>query len=144
MRIEFTVRLPVDSSSVPFARGLCRQALEHLNVGKDTIGEIVLALTEACANVVQHSGDGADYEVAVHIDDEVCRISVWDEGSGFDVPDLSKPVDHTTDGGAGLVLMQALVDELAFERDPDGRHRVTLEKRLDDRPALRLVSQDPS
>jgi anti-sigma regulatory factor (Ser/Thr protein kinase) len=139
MKIEFTVRLPVDSHSVPFARGLCRKALEHLQVGKDTVDEIVLALTEACANVVQHGGQQSDYEVAVRIDDDTCRISVWDEGGGFEVPDLSQPVDPHTDDGAGLVLMQALVDELAFERDPDGRHRVTLEKRLASRPALRLI-----
>lgn len=139
MKIEFTVRLPVDSHSVPFVRGLCRKALDHLSVGKDTVDEIVLALTEACANVVEHSGDGNDYEVAVRIDDDACRISVWDEGGGFELPDLSQPVDPTADGGAGLVLMRALVDELAFERDPDGRHRVTLEKRLESRPALRLI-----
>jgi serine/threonine-protein kinase RsbW len=138
MEIEFTVRLPVDSHSVPFVRGLCREALEHLNVGQDTVDEILLALTEACANVVQHSGDGTDYEVAVRIDDDTCRISVWDEGAGFELPDLSRPVDPT-DGGAGLVLMRALVDELAFEQDTDGRHRVTLEKRLESRPALRLI-----
>ena len=70
MKIEFTVRLPVDSHSVPFVRGLCRKALEHLKVGRDTTDEIVLALTEACANVVQHSADGNDYEVAVRIDDD--------------------------------------------------------------------------
>jgi serine/threonine-protein kinase RsbW len=139
MKIEFTVRLPVDSHSVPFVRGLCRKALDHLSVDTHTVDEIVLALTEACANVVEHSGDGNDYEVAVHIDDDACRISVWDEGAGFELPDLSQPVDPTADGGAGLVLMRALVDELAFERDPDGRHRVTLEKRLESRPALRLI-----
>ena len=139
MKIEFTVRLPVDSHSVPFVRGLCRKALDHLSVDKHTVDEIVLALTEACANVVEHSGDGKDYEVAVRIDDDTCRISVWDEGAGFELPDLSQPVDPTAEGGAGLVLMRALVDELAFERDPDGRHRVTLEKRLESRPALRLI-----
>jgi serine/threonine-protein kinase RsbW len=139
MMIEFTVRLPVDSHSVPFVRGICRKALEHLKVGKDTVDEIALALTEACANVVRHSGKGAGYEVAVRIDDDTCRISVWDEGGGFDVPDLSRPIEPTADGGAGLVLMRALVDELAFERDPDGRHHVTLEKRLDPRPTLRLI-----
>ncbi len=139
MMIEFTVRLPVDSHSVPFVRGICRKALEHLKVGKDTVHEIALALTEACANVVQHSGQNTDYDVAVHIDDDVCRISVWDEGAGFDLPDLSQPIDPRSEGGAGLVLMRALVDELAFERDPDGRHRVTLEKRLAPRPTLRLI-----
>ena len=139
MKIEFTVRLPVDSHSVPFARGLCRKALDHLHVDTATVDEIVLALTEACANVVQHGGQQNDYEVAVRIDDDTCRISVWDEGGGFEVPDLSRPVDPHSDDGAGLLLMQALVDELAFERDSDGRHRVTLEKRLGSRPALRLV-----
>ena len=139
MQIEFTVRLPVDSHSVPFVRGLCRKALEHLKVDKDTTDAIVLALTEACANVVQHSGDDGDYDVAVRIDDQTCRVSVWDQGGGFEMPDLSKPVDPTADGGAGLVLMRALVDELAFEQDPDGRHRVTLQKRLTSRPALRLI-----
>ena len=34
MKIEFTVRLPVDSHSVPFVRGLCRKALDHLKVGR--------------------------------------------------------------------------------------------------------------
>ena len=138
MNIEFSVRLPVDAQSVPLVRGLLRQALEQFGVVETGIQEIVLALTEACANVVQHSGDGNDYEVAVRIDDDTCRISVWDEGGGFEMPDLSKPVDPT-EGGAGLVLMRALVDELAFEHDHDGRHRVTLEKRLDARPALRLI-----
>jgi anti-sigma regulatory factor (Ser/Thr protein kinase) len=142
MEIEFTVRLPVDSHSVPFVRGLCRKALEHLKVGKDTVEEIVLALTEACANAVRHSGPRPAYDVAVHIDDDVCRISVWDEGTGFDAPDPSQPIDPGSEGGAGLVLMRALVDELAFERDTDGRHRVTLEKRLDTRPALRVVAPE--
>ncbi len=139
MEIEFTVRLPVDSHSVPFARGLCRQALEHLQVPRANVEEIALALTEACAHVVRHAGEDVDYELAVHIDDEVCRISVWDEGSGFDLPDRTAPVDPHDQAWTGLQLMEALVDELAFERDPDGRHRVTLEKRLGARPALRLV-----
>ena len=72
MKIEFTVRLPVDSHSVPFARGMCRKALEHLRVPDEQVAEIVLALTEACANVVQHTDqDAADYEVAVQIGDDV-------------------------------------------------------------------------
>src|SRR3712207_8773634 len=51
--IAFTVHLPVDTGSVPFIRGLCRQALVHLHVQDAVIDEIALALTEACANVVQ-------------------------------------------------------------------------------------------
>ena len=49
MDIAFTVHLPVDTDSVPFIRGLCRQALEHLRIEGTVIDEIALALTEACA-----------------------------------------------------------------------------------------------
>jgi serine/threonine-protein kinase RsbW len=131
MRIGFTVRLPVDAHSVPFIRGLCREALEYLRVDREVVGEITLALSKACANVVQHAGPYDGYEVAVDIDDDRCLISVIDDGAGFDLPadGPATPVD-LLDGGSGLLLMRALVDELRFERDQQGRHRVVFTKRL--------------
>ena len=141
MDISFTVTLPVDTDSVPFVRGLCRQALEHLGIARPVVDEVTLALTEACANVVQHSGGRAQYEVGVAISDERCRITVWDDGAGLDpaaAPKTSAGI-HLAEGGTGLLLMQALVDRLDFRHDPDGRHRVTLEKQLSSRPPLRLL-----
>jgi serine/threonine-protein kinase RsbW len=140
MDIAVTVHLPVDTGSVPFIRGLCRQALKQLDVERMVIDEISLALTEACANVVQHAGGQALYEVAVSIDDRLCRISVVDDGEGFD-PAAPPEGDERTplEDGRGLLLMQALVDRLDFRHEPDGRHRVTLEKRLTPHPPLRLV-----
>jgi len=131
MQIGFTVRLPVDATSVPFVRGLCRSALEHLRVDRDVVDEITLVLSEACANVVQHAGPLQDYEVRVDIDDDRCRISVFDEGGGFD-PDAvtPAPAGDLLDGGRGLLLMRALADTLHFERDPEGRHCVTFTKQL--------------
>ncbi|WP_157936749.1 ATP-binding protein [Geodermatophilus chilensis] len=140
MDIAFTVHLPVDTGSIPFIRGLCRQALVHLRIERAVIDEIALALTEACANVVQHGGDQAQYEVEVAIDDRLCRISVVDNGEGFDPATLPQQDERSPlDGGRGLLLMQALVDRLDFRHEPDGRHLVTLEKRLGPHPPLRLV-----
>lgn len=137
MEIAFTVRLPVDAHSVPFVRALCREALEHLRVDGAVVEEIALALTEACANVVQHAGPLQDYEVQVDIDDERCRICVADTGGGFDPASVQgPPSDSLLEGGRGLLLMRALVDRLDFQLDEDGRHRVTLEKALGPRPAL--------
>ena len=140
MDIAFTVHLPVDTGSVPFIRGLCRQALEHLGTERTVVCEIALALTEACANVVQHAGEHAEYEVEVAIDDRLCRISVVDGGAGFDPAALpGRDGGAPLDEGRGLLLMQALVDRLDFRHESDGRHRVTLEKRLAPHPPLRLV-----
>lgn len=136
MQMGLTVLLPVDADSVPFIRGLCRQALEHLRIDRDVIDEVTLALNEACANVVQHAGPHDDYEVRVDIDDDRCRIQVTDQGEGFDPALLIEPgLDSLLDGGQGLRLMRALVDTLRFEQDPEGRHRVTFVKRLPDRVA---------
>src|SRR4028118_591976 len=99
MDIAFTVHLPVDTGSVPFIRGLCRQALEHLDVERTVVDEISLALTEACANVVQHAGEHVLYEVAVSIDDRLCRISVVDDGEGFDPAALPERGGGSAGGG---------------------------------------------
>jgi anti-sigma regulatory factor (Ser/Thr protein kinase) len=131
VQIGFSVRLPVDAHSVPFIRGLCRQALEHLQVDQLSVHEIVLALSEACANVVQHAGPHDDYEVEIDIRDDVCRISVIDSGQGFDPAQVAGSGPRSVlDDGSGLLLMRSLVDDLDFRLDPDGRHRVTFEKHL--------------
>jgi serine/threonine-protein kinase RsbW len=120
-------------------RGLLRQALEHLDVVPQTIEEIVLALTEACANVVQHAGEHEEYQVDVAITDDTCRITVLDDGQGFDFEQAQAGPDSPLEAGRGLLLMKALVDDLQFVRAEDGRHRVVLAKRLRAEPKLRLL-----
>jgi len=140
VNVQFSVRLPTDAQSVPLVRGLLRQALQYLGVAEAGIQEIVLALTEACANVVKHAADAEEYQVDVAIDDVVCRISVVDDGDGFDPAATAIEQERSPlDPGRGLVLMRALVDRLDFVQDEDGRHRVTLEKRLNASPKLRLL-----
>ena len=138
MNVAFSVRLPTDAESVPLVRGLLRQALQFLGVDEAGIEEIVLALTEACANVVRHAGEHEEYQVDIAIDDQACRISVLDDGNGFDVA-ATEAAPSPLEGGRGLILMRALVDRLAFVQDEDGRHRVTLEKRLATSPRLRVL-----
>lgn len=131
MRVTFTVRLPLDVGSVPFARRLTVQALEHVAVAPDVVDDLALALTEACANVVEHAGELDDYELQVEIDGDLCRITVLDRGAGIDHATVqATPAGSLLDGGRGLMLMRERVDSLVFDVAPDGRHRVVLEKRL--------------
>lgn len=139
MDISFSVRLPRDARSLPLVRGLLRQALEHLDVASQTIEQIVLALTEACANVVQHAGQHDEYQVDVVLTDDTCRLSVLDDGQGFVFEDAAAAEGSPLEAGRGLLLMEALVDTLQFIRSEDGRHRVELVKRLHAEPKLRLL-----
>jgi serine/threonine-protein kinase RsbW len=140
VRVTYTLTLPAEVASVPTARSICRANLSLMRVGQQSIDDVTLALTEACANVVKHAG-GRRYQVRMSIEDDRCVIEVIDNGAGFDpdaVPEPD-PVDLLSDGH-GLLLMSSLVDQLAFTpREGSTGTVVCLEKRLDLDPGSPLA-----
>jgi serine/threonine-protein kinase RsbW len=131
VEIRYSLRLPRDVVTVPLVRTICRDAMNRLGVTADCQGDVALALTEACANVVQHAGGDADYEVLIDFAGEICHIRVLDQGRGIDLRDSGRTetiVDQ--DNGRGIVLMRLLVDRIAFESRPEDGTIVHLQKRL--------------
>lgn len=131
MNITYALTLPTEVASVPTARAICRANLELLRVNGESVDDVTLALTEACANVVKHAG-GHRYQVRVSVDAERCVIEVIDEGDGFD-PDAPRVEDaaELLPSGRGLLLMESVVDRLHFTRRDDTPGTVvSLEKRL--------------
>lgn len=130
------MRLPRDAMSVPVIRHLVAYALSEVGVVADVSHDIELALTEACANVLRHSGPGDSYDVTVTIGPEDCEIRVVDIGHGFDhvsvmeTADLGTP-DLNAERGRGLGLMHALVDHVELRSQPEAGTLVRLTKNLD-------------
>ena len=131
MEIRYSLRLPRDVVTVPLVRTICRDAMHRLGVTTDCQGDVALALTEACANVVQHAGGHDEYEVQIEFSGEICHIRVVDKGRGIDLRDSSRTetiLDQ--DSGRGIVLMRLLVDRIAFESRPEDGTIVHLQKQL--------------
>src|ERR1700721_4800521 len=82
VEINLVLYLPRDTASVPVTRQVLDGCLETLGVTPDTRAHIALALSEACANVLQHAGPGEEYEVQVSARDCRCTIEVVNAGSG--------------------------------------------------------------
>lgn len=132
MEIRYSLRLPRDAVTVPLARTICRDAMGRLGVTADCQGDVALALTEACANVVQHADGENDYEVVIGFIEDTCHIRVIDKGHGIDLRDSGRAetvLDR--DNGRGIVLMKLLVDRIAFESAPEDGTVVHLQKRLE-------------
>jgi serine/threonine-protein kinase RsbW len=133
VEIRYSLRLPRDAVTVPLVRTICRDAMNRLGVTADCQGDVALALTEACANVVQHAGgDENEYEVQVEFAGGICHIRVLDRGRGIDLRDSSRTetiLDQ--DSGRGIVLMRLMVDRIAFESRPEDGTIVHLQKRLE-------------
>jgi serine/threonine-protein kinase RsbW len=128
--ITYSLHLPRDEVSVPIVRHLSRQALSDLGVAEDFVSDIEVAVTEACTNVLKHAkGENEPYDVEVEVHDATCIIRVIDRGAEFG----KRARDHkglTAEGGRGIYLMRALVDQLHFESRPEEGTVVRIEKRL--------------
>ncbi len=137
MQINYSLALPRDAQTVAVVRRLCIGAMTELGVVEAHISDVALAVTEACANVIDHSSDAEDdYEVAVAISERRCTIRVIDHGSGFDPASLdSAPAAGTAvEHGRGITLMRALVDSAHFDSRPQAGTVVHLEKLLELEP----------
>jgi serine/threonine-protein kinase RsbW len=115
---------------------LARLALSGLARGapvdEELLADLKLAVTEACGNVVRHAypeSDGEVYVSYVVAEDSIVMI-VEDQGAGVasDEPELS-PAPH--EGGMGMSIIGAIVDDLEVHTGADGRGTVVrMTKRL--------------
>ncbi|MFJ6797443.1 ATP-binding protein [Streptomyces sp. NPDC091268] len=98
MSIWWSLHLRREAASVPLARRLLLGTMETAGVDPDISFDLSVALSEACANAVEHGGPSADgspdgteagqegctvYRVTAYLDGDRCRIEVTDSGPGF-------------------------------------------------------------
>ncbi|MGI8807766.1 MAG: ATP-binding protein [Acidimicrobiales bacterium] len=148
MRVSLMLCLPRDSSTLSVVRHIAAAALRELGVVTEEIDDVTLALTEAAANVVKHSGEGDQYEIQLILENTICEIRVVDTGHGFDASSLAVSMAAPSEEqGRGMALMAALVDSVRFESRPEEGTVVHLVKDLTlrpDGPLDRLVAQEPA
>jgi serine/threonine-protein kinase RsbW len=131
MELSLALTLPRDEQTVRVARHIVRNAMEQVGVDPDCVYDFELAMSEACTNVLLHSGPGDQYLVRLDMEDWIGWIRVVDVGHGFDSARLQAegPLPEA-ERGRGLGLMHALVDRVQFTTRPEAGTIVTLEKAL--------------
>src|SRR4051794_33451933 len=96
--------------------GVVREALtgvaEGVGISDVALGDIKMAVTEACTNVILHAYDGqGSMEVEIEPEPGHLTIVVRDEGEGFK-PRTVEETDRSTQR-LGLPLIAALSDEFS-------------------------------
>ena len=122
VELTLTLCLPRDAASVPLSRRVASELLKSVGFHTEDVGDVELAMTEACSNVLRHSGAGDEYDLHLTVDGSTVVIEIEDKGPGF--PEhLSQlgtdDADTEAETGRGIQLMRALVDDLRFERAPN-------------------------
>ncbi|MFD4016031.1 ATP-binding protein [Streptomyces sp. SH5] len=122
MSIWWSLHLRREAASVPLARRFLLGTMETAGVDPDISFDLSVALSEACANAVEHGGDrtvpgdsgdsgdsggsggsgtgrpcadSGQYRVTAYLDGEKCRIEVSDSGPGFPSRRALRPAAHS-------------------------------------------------
>jgi serine/threonine-protein kinase RsbW len=87
--IWWSLHLRREPASVPLARHILLGTMASAGVDPDVSHEVGVALTEACANAVEHAGHVTDtgedsgFQVTATIEDGCLRVEITDSGPGF-------------------------------------------------------------
>ena len=154
--VNWTLLLPREAQSVGKARRMLRDTADLVGMDPDIVFDLGVALTEACANVIEHSGpaDGygqrpADgYWVAAGISSERCWVDVIDNGVGFAPrrlvevrgqrirPAVPANTADMAESGRGLMLIEALCDRVDIRNHPARGAMIHFERDLKPRESL--------
>ncbi len=97
-----------------------QRLVTRLNIDENLYPNILISLTEAVNNAMQHGNQFDDHKAIVvecHEKPHLIQLTISDEGSGFDPFAVADPTseDHlAVEGGRGVFLMKQLTDEIHF------------------------------
>jgi serine/threonine-protein kinase RsbW len=133
MHLSLTLTVPAEERLVPAARKAIAGLLAAADVPQDTVDDVILALDEACSNVLRHafpSGRPGCYQLSADIRPAEVVIEVADQGVGFDPMDR-RPGDVLGLSGRGFEIMRRLMTSVEVESPAQqGGTRLRLRKRL--------------
>ncbi|WP_191093892.1 ATP-binding protein [Nocardia colli] len=109
--------ITADAGELSAVRAALREWLDRAQVRADQGVDIVLAVSEACTNAVEHGhqGDGGVIRLRVWILNDRLRVTVADTGRWQPPPASAQPYR-----GRGLPVMQALMDSVTVTPGPSG------------------------
>jgi serine/threonine-protein kinase RsbW len=115
--------IPAKAEYIALGRLALTGILRPLAVEAELVADVKLALTEACSNSIRHAyadGRTGAVEIRYELNDDRLAIEVSDEGGGFDPQALHAGAPELDEGGLGIAIIRALVDEFEVGERGDG------------------------
>lgn len=124
----FTLNIPSRTDNLEIIRDFIIGIARKFGFNDDGIGEIELAVDEACANVIKHAynyDENKKIDITVETNSSKLTITISDQGRGFDPNKLESPeqrLQKHARGGLGIALIKKVMDEVSFELNPGNNH----------------------
>ncbi len=119
--MEYSFKIPCSKNRLGDIRVFLEKVLSENNVPEVTMGSLVLAVDEVCANLIIHSHkcnekEQIELKVDVNKKDGI-TFYIIDHGDGFNIgeyqePSISEIVKTKRKGGMGLMLVRRIMDDI--------------------------------
>ncbi|BAE49138.1 ATP-binding SpoIIE family protein phosphatase [Paramagnetospirillum magneticum] len=133
--LGFEGRYPARAEELSAIRSALGNAMRGQGCGEAVVGDVVLAVDEACQNIIRHAYKGGEGEIIVHLDREPNRlvIRLMDFAPAVDVAKIEpRPLDEVRPGGLGTHLIRSVMDSVEFLPPPAGiGNLLQMVKRID-------------
>lgn len=112
-------RLTIDASpaSMAFLRRQVRSFLDEADCPADCSERIVLAIDEACTNIIRHAHAGAPLPVRFRMQrlPHALRFAIRDQGTPCDPSRLTpRDISEVRPGGLGLHIIRSVFDHVHY------------------------------
>jgi serine/threonine-protein kinase RsbW len=132
------VRLTIPAKAEYIALGrLALTAIARVRpLSEETLSDLKLALTEACTNSVRHAyreGRQGSVDILYQLEPDRLVVEVGDDGRGFELEEVETDGNgDLSEGGLGLAIIRAVVDEVEIGERESGGSRLRFVKFLGD------------
>lgn len=117
-------RFPASTEMLASLRQSVRDACRRAGCGEECSEQIVLAVNEACMNVIQHGYKYAAeqfFTLRLSVDGDMLLVHLLDNGLPASDADLRpRALDELRPGGLGVHFMREVMDEVAYRPAPEG------------------------
>ena len=132
--VRFDITLPITRDAELIVAQSLEQIGKNLNISQEAVGQLQIAVIEACINAMEH-GRGTDDKVYISIaaEDDHLEVSVESAGQEFIIQETGEPYRDqesakATGRGWGLKLIKRFVDHVKFEKTKYGTKIILVKK----------------
>jgi len=137
-RFSYFLRFRASPATLERVRSSIIELSNRLNLTSQYADDLVLAVYEACANVLEHAyqgREGGQIYLSITLDGDMVEVIIMDRGASFDITAF-KPMepkqlqDEGMDGGMGCMLIKTVMDTVEYSSQGGGINMMRMTKRI--------------
>ncbi len=136
MAEEITLKIPSRACHLHLIRGVADSLASKMGFCDKERNRTVLALDEACANIIRHScGENSDItiEITFGVTTEVLTITLRDFGQcgcGLDIEKIERNLDEIKPGGLGVCIIKSVMDTIEYKSSKEDGNVLVMKKKV--------------